>query len=1011
MRKSLVHMALAVAVLVAAPGVWAVVAGEADAAPDDPPPAAADLRVAYVGTAHRSIGVVSGSGADAVSDPLFATTVQHFDDEASARGATVTWVSRRTSRLAQVWVRVGAGAPVQLTSDTAQVAGHPVISPDGTRVAYAMTREGQGSARDIYVVPVSGGQPRRVTDGTGDNYWPSWSPDGTEIAFEGKRGSAVTQVWCIPTAGGEARYVTNIEGGAGEPSWNPVASRNLIAYTAAPASVTDRKVHIIARDGTNDRLMLNAAWESRQPAWSPDGVTVAFISRSTQPAGALGDVDLLYSGEPRDDGCACVAQLRYDQDRSIGTPGWYNPDGAGERLLITRTTAADRYTADLCDIRPDAVDPRDLGVTVLREDPGAAANPDRLWNPVNGDPWTSRPSYSPDGQHILISRFETEGPNRVARLWVVGADGAGARRLELAERTATGSETEAVWSPDGTRIAYSLRTPGAPARIVVVNAETGALGAALPTSTDPVGDTQPAWSPDSGTLAFARGQTEGRAANSHVRLAAADGSGTGTDITAASGGAGRSDYGVGFAPDGNRIAFGRAPDGMLATDLYGGNCQVLVPAGSACGGALIAPDDGPHHPRDVDWSPDSARLAHAGRRYAAATEADYVKTYDLASGVRDGLTWEIPGRHRWPAWQRASDLETAVVQPPQRFTAGKSTTLTLSVTDNGPVTAHGVHVDLEVPEGFRVTALEAGAGVCDVTALTCDLGTPGIGGTVRVRVTVTATGAATATLRWTAGGWLADAAPGDNTAEVRLVADAPPSPSPSISPSASPSVSPSVPVVPPAPPMPPLLQVSVVITPTPTWVGHRTTVRYTVRNVGGGTATGVTIQPRLPTGIPVVTRPANCDATVCRIGDLPPGAARQLTFVLVPQRKTTTTVRGTVTADTVVARQVSAPLRVLQPRIEAIPEIGPPGFVTIIRGQDFPPGVPVRLAWDTGVTVAANPAVPDAEGTFDAQLLVLWKDALGPRKAVATGNGFPAVTADFRVVAPAQQPPGLVLRK
>ncbi|WP_436523582.1 hypothetical protein [Actinoplanes sp. HUAS TT8] len=994
MLKSRAFTALALAALVAVPAVWAVVAG---AAPGDPPLTADELRVAYVGTAHRSIGVVSGT---TTTPPLFSTGIQHYDDEASARGATVAFVSRRTSRLAQVWVKVGNGAAVQLTNDTAQVASHPVVSPDGTKVAYAMTRDAQGSARDLWVVGVSGGTPQRVTDGTGDNYWPSWSPDGTELAFEGKIGSDVPQVWCIAVAGGAPRFVTALPGGAGEPSWNPDAGRGLIAWTAAPASTTDRKVHISSLDGTNDRLMLNAAWESHQPAWSPDGVTVAFLSRSTQPAGALGDHDLLYSGEPRDDGCPCIAALQYGEDRSIGTPSWYNPDGNGQRLLITRTTAADQYTADLSDVRPDAVDPRDLGVTVLREDPGAGTNPDLLWNPANGDPWTARPSYSPDGQRILISRFETEGTVRVARLWVYFADGTNGKRLDLPGRTANGSETEAVWSPDGTRIAYVLRTPGAPAKILVVKAETGESVASVPSTGDAVGETQPAWSPDSTTLVFDRGQTEGAGANSHLWIGAADGTGLQTDITLASGGSGRADYGAGFSPDGNQIAFGRAPDGMLVTDLAGGNCRVLVPIGNACGGALTAPDTGPHHPREVVWSPDGLTLAHAARRFAPATQPDYVKTYDLASGVRDGLTWEIPGRQRWPAWQAASDVTTAVVDKPDTISTGETTTVSLSVTDKGPVTAHGVHVDFDVPTGFQVTKLEADTGTCDVTRLTCELGSPGIGVTVGVRVTVTATTAAEGALSWTAGGWLADAAPVDNTAEVDLTATAPPVP----------SASDSAPPVPPAP-APPLLQVSVVITPTPTWVGHRTTVVYTVRNIGGSTATGVTVQPQLPTGIPVVTRPAACDATVCRVGDLNPGTASVLTFVLVPPKKITATVRGVISADTLVAKTVSAPLRVLQPRIVANPEIGPPGFVTIIRGFDFPPGVPVRLAWDTGVTVAANPAVPDAKGGFDAQLLVLWKDELGARKVIATGSGFAKVTTDFQVVLPAQQPPGLVLRK
>jgi uncharacterized repeat protein (TIGR01451 family) len=209
----------------------------------------------------------------------------------------------------------------------------------------------------------------------------------------------------------------------------------------------------------------------------------------------------------------------------------------------------------------------------------------------------------------------------------------------------------------------------------------------------------------------------------------------------------------------------------------------------------------------------------------------------------------------------------------------------------------------------------------------------------------------------------------------------------------------------------PDIRVSVVVNPTPTWIGHRTTVTYTIRNVGDGTATNVGIRPQLPAGIPVVSRPGACGRATCALGTFPPGTVRTLTFVLVPPKKVTTTVRGSLTANTLTTRTVTAPLRVLQPRIEAIPAMGPPGFVTIIRGTDFPPGVRVRLSWDVGVTVAANPAVPNRNGRFDAQLQVLFRDELGVRKVSGTGAGFAQVTTDFQVILPAQQPPGLLWRK
>jgi hypothetical protein len=150
------------------------------------------------------------------------------------------------------------------------------------------------------------------------------------------------------------------------------------------------------------------------------------------------------------------------------------------------------------------------------------------------------------------------------------------------------------------------------------------------------------------------------------------------------------------------------------------------------------------------------------------------------------------------------------------------------------------------------------------------------------------------------------------------------------------------------------------------------------------------------------------------VPDLAPGAAATVGGTLAPGAALDTTVRGTVSTtggnadlanDTATAR-----LRVLQPRIVAVPEIGPPGFVAAIRGVDFPPRQPVRLAWDVGITATAAPVRPAADGTFTAQVLVLPKDRLGERRAVATGTGFRPVSTPFLVVLPAQQPPGLLRR-
>lgn len=130
---------------------------------------------------------------------------------------------------------------------------------------------------------------------------------------------------------------------------------------------------------------------------------------------------------------------------------------------------------------------------------------------------------------------------------------------------------------------------------------------------------------------------------------------------------------------------------------------------------------------------------------------------------------------------------------------------------------------------------------------------------------------------------------------------------------------------------------------------------------------------------------------------------------------TPTTITGTLTTtgtDADTGDNVSrTPLRILQPRIVTVPAVGKPGFVTSVRGKDFPPGAPVTLTWKPGITATAPPTVPRADRTFIAQLLILVKDQTGPRTITARGPGFGPVTTDFLVVSGTIVPPDEVGRR
>ena len=91
----------------------------------------------------------------------------------------------------------------------------PKWSPDGTEIAFQSYRSG---SREIWVMPMNGGPARQLTDGKTagvESYQPTWSPDGRELAFV-SIDSGNAHIYVIPSEGGDARQLTNAEEG-----WQP----------------------------------------------------------------------------------------------------------------------------------------------------------------------------------------------------------------------------------------------------------------------------------------------------------------------------------------------------------------------------------------------------------------------------------------------------------------------------------------------------------------------------------------------------------------------------------------------------------------------------------------------------------------------------------------------------------------------------------------------------------------------------------------------------------------------
>ncbi|QES02011.1 DUF11 domain-containing protein [Streptomyces venezuelae] len=1033
--------------------------GPDDARPGAPVAAqaadAGDSRIAFAGTRHRSLGRVTG---DTSSAPLFGDGPVHQDLQPSALGDQLVFASRRDERRPQVYLRAPDGSVLRLTEG--MDAANPRLTPDGRSVVFdsAEAATGGGRQRDLWRVRTDGTGLTRLTDTPANEVHPTVSPEGGRIAYSSDGDPLVgRQVYVRPLAGGDATRVTDpANGRATEPVWNPVddaENRDVIAYTATGSSGP----RLRWTDGRADGPLLAGAqanWRTHGAAWLPDGDKLLFLSPD-RTCECKGDWNHVFQVPVHSEQ---VPALILSEDREVGSPTWLGPlEGGG--TVVERVSAEGPHAVTLQDVRMDGSDPRDLNLPILNEDPAADTNTDPAKDPLfqpgaDYDPWTERQSYTPDGRRIVVTRFEGPKNARIQRIWMADADGTHPAVLPLAGRGEKDWDTDPTFSPDGRFLAFTRTSPGGvggaagPSRILVADVATGAItGEIVPPAGETRGqDAQPTWSADGTTLAFTRNHViDGAGGNKHIWTVPVTDLNRQRDLSAKNcpGACQVIDDSPAFSPDGLTIAFNRKNgagriderNGILLTDLKGDDCRVLLPPAArglpgACGRELPeAP--GPFQPRDAAWTADGKSLVLSARPDREPNSQEKLKVLNIASGELGKLTNDLPGRHKEPTVQQSVDLAVEAPDALPPLTVGDSTDIVVNVVNRGPAASPGTRLTLAPPPGLTVTGITAPGATCAAAELSCVLGVVPPGTTVPVTVTVTGVTPGDQPVDWSVGGAVLDPRPSDNADRTVVpvreapVTPTPPTPSPSTTTPTPPPPSPTPPpTTTPAPtppaPRPPAPKagpgVTVTAQPNPGYVGGRVVVTYTVRNGRNALATGLRLRIGLPAGIPNNGPPPGCDRTwVCALPDLAPGARSVLQVVLSPDKALTGRVTGTLTTTGTDADRrdntARQRLRILQPRIVAVPPIGKPGFVTSVRGKDFPPGVPVRFAWKPGITAAAAPTVPLPDGTFIGQLLILAKDQTGPRTITASGPGFSPVRTDFLVVSGTIQPPDVVTRR
>jgi Tol biopolymer transport system component len=284
------------------------------------------------------------------------------------------------------------------------------LSPDWRKVAFVQERGGRVRSSDIYVMNADGSGRRRLTRSPQNDGDLVWSPDGRRLVFVRIRGGRA-DIYLVGADGSAPRrlahaiaFVPNPHsfsaGFDANPAWSPDGRR--IAFVSNRDGNDD--IFVVNVDGRGLRNLTRSRGNDRDPMWSPDGRKIAFRGERARPS----ELERV----------ACRPRCRRDEIYVI------NADGSGLRQL-THNWRSD----------------------------GVAA-------------------WSPDGRKILFLRSGWESVGASGDVYVMNADGTGQRNLTPSVTYPLATHTAPAWSPDGRRILFvSNRHDGNWFEVHVMNAD------------------------------------------------------------------------------------------------------------------------------------------------------------------------------------------------------------------------------------------------------------------------------------------------------------------------------------------------------------------------------------------------------------------------------------------------------------------------------------------------------------------------------------------------------------
>ena len=214
---------------------------------------------------------------------------------------------------------LNTGAQTRLNNDHG-------ISPDGTMLAFSDNSQETKSADGktghdslVYVMPISGGTPKRLTP-IGPSYWHGWSPDGKTLAFVGQRNGDF-DIYTVPVTGGDETRLTAAKGLDDGPEYSP--DGQYIYFNSERTG--NMQIWRMKADGSGQEQVFSDDFNNWFPHISPDGKWMVFLTYEKDVTGHPENKDVMLRLMSLDDKKITVLAKLFGGQGTINVPSW-SPD-------------------------------------------------------------------------------------------------------------------------------------------------------------------------------------------------------------------------------------------------------------------------------------------------------------------------------------------------------------------------------------------------------------------------------------------------------------------------------------------------------------------------------------------------------------------------------------------------------------------------------------------------------------------------------------------------------------